>query len=350
MTAAPTDAPPLGFWKIAEAFPDHLALVDPDEREISAGELLASCNQLVHGLRAHGAPARRRGRDAAAQRRRGVRAVPRRRSGRLLPHPDQLAPRRPRDRVHRAGLRSEGVRRARALRRARQGRGRRDRLPRRGPLRRRRRHRHVPRVRGAEGRSADHRARRPPDGPGHELHVGHDRAPEGRAARAARTSTPRPAAATFGGMLYLFGLQPFDDNVHIVGSPLYHTAVLVFSGAAIHIGHTRRGDGQVDAAADAAPDRQVPRDQHAHGADAVRAAARGARRRAREVRRVVAAAHDPRGGAVPARREAPDARVVGSGDRRVLRRERRWRHATCSPRSGSSTRAPSGASGRSPRS
>ncbi len=39
-------------------------------------------------------------------------------------------------------------------------------------------------------------------------------------------------------MLYLFGLQPFDDNVHIVGSPLYHTAVLVFSGAAIHIGHT----------------------------------------------------------------------------------------------------------------
>jgi len=54
MTAAPTDAPPLGFWKIAETFPDHLALVDPDEREISAGELVASCNQLVHGLRAMG--------------------------------------------------------------------------------------------------------------------------------------------------------------------------------------------------------------------------------------------------------------------------------------------------------
>ena len=46
MTAASTDAPPLGFWKIAETYPDHLALVDPDEREISAGELLASCNQL----------------------------------------------------------------------------------------------------------------------------------------------------------------------------------------------------------------------------------------------------------------------------------------------------------------
>ena len=54
MAAAPTDAPALGFWKIAEAHPEHLALVDPDEREISAGELLASCNQLVHGLRAMG--------------------------------------------------------------------------------------------------------------------------------------------------------------------------------------------------------------------------------------------------------------------------------------------------------
>ncbi len=49
---------------------------------------------------------------------------------------------------------------------------------------------------------------------------------------------PETGGGTFGGMLYLFGLTPFDDNVHIVGSPLYHTAVLVFSGAAIHIGHT----------------------------------------------------------------------------------------------------------------
>ena len=40
----------LGFWKIAEADPDRLALVDPDEREISAGELLSKCNQIVHGL------------------------------------------------------------------------------------------------------------------------------------------------------------------------------------------------------------------------------------------------------------------------------------------------------------
>jgi len=42
----------------------------------------------------------------------------------------------------------------------------------------------------------------------------------------------------FSGMLFMFGLQPFDDNVHICGSPLYHTAVLVFAGGAIHAGHT----------------------------------------------------------------------------------------------------------------
>ncbi|HXY91625.1 MAG TPA: AMP-binding protein, partial [Acidimicrobiia bacterium] len=52
-TDAATDAPQ-GFWKIAEARPDHLALVDPDEGSVRAGELLASCNQLVHGLRAMG--------------------------------------------------------------------------------------------------------------------------------------------------------------------------------------------------------------------------------------------------------------------------------------------------------
>src|SRR5204863_4126578 len=34
--------------------PEHLAIVDPEERHVAAGELLASCNQLVQGLRAMG--------------------------------------------------------------------------------------------------------------------------------------------------------------------------------------------------------------------------------------------------------------------------------------------------------
>ncbi|MEX2031796.1 MAG: AMP-binding protein, partial [Dehalococcoidia bacterium] len=44
----------MGFWNIAQANPDHLAIVDPDEQHVAAGDLLASCNQVVHGLRAMG--------------------------------------------------------------------------------------------------------------------------------------------------------------------------------------------------------------------------------------------------------------------------------------------------------
>jgi long-chain acyl-CoA synthetase len=49
---ATTDA--LGFWKIAEADPDRLALVDPEGHELTFGELAAMTHQLVHGLRALG--------------------------------------------------------------------------------------------------------------------------------------------------------------------------------------------------------------------------------------------------------------------------------------------------------
>jgi long-chain acyl-CoA synthetase len=34
-----------------------------------------------------------------------------------------------------------------------------------------------------------------------------------------------------------FRIQPFDENVHICGSPLYHTAVLNFVGISIQLGH-----------------------------------------------------------------------------------------------------------------
>jgi long-chain acyl-CoA synthetase len=39
------------------------------------------------------------------------------------------------------------------------------------------------------------------------------------------------------GFLGMFDLKPEDDNVHICGSPLYHTAVLVFASSALHMGH-----------------------------------------------------------------------------------------------------------------
>ena len=47
----------------------------------------------------------------------------------------------------------------------------------------------------------------------------------------------RPEEAYLGGFLGIFGIQPFGDNVHLVCSPLYHTAVLQFAAASLHIGH-----------------------------------------------------------------------------------------------------------------
>lgn len=44
----------LGFWKIAEADPERLAVVDPDYNEITYGELAELTNRIVHGLRAAG--------------------------------------------------------------------------------------------------------------------------------------------------------------------------------------------------------------------------------------------------------------------------------------------------------
>ena len=41
----------------------------------------------------------------------------------------------------------------------------------------------------------------------------------------------------FTGFQQMFGVKPEDGNVHITGSPLYHTAVLMFASAAMHLGH-----------------------------------------------------------------------------------------------------------------
>ena len=45
---------PRGFWLWAEAEPTRPALIEADGRTTSAGELLAACNQVAHGLRSRG--------------------------------------------------------------------------------------------------------------------------------------------------------------------------------------------------------------------------------------------------------------------------------------------------------
>ena len=121
--------------------------------------------------------------------------------------------------------------------------------------------------------------------------------------------------------------SPHDDNVHICGSPLYHTAVLLFAASSIHLGHPVV---LMDKWTPEAMLELIERPQghpQPHGADAVPPPARPARGGAGELRRVVAAPHDPRRRAVPAGDQAPDDRVVGRRDRRVLRGHRGRRHA-----------------------
>ena len=49
---------------------------------------------------------------------------------------------------------------------------------------------------------------------------------------------PDEVLSMFAMILSFFEIQPQENNVHIVGSPLYHTAVLVHSSAALHYGHS----------------------------------------------------------------------------------------------------------------
>jgi long-chain acyl-CoA synthetase len=49
---------------------------------------------------------------------------------------------------------------------------------------------------------------------------------------------PDEVPVTAGWFFGIFGLAPLDGNVHLCGSPLYHTAVLNFVGISIQLGHT----------------------------------------------------------------------------------------------------------------
>src|SRR5262245_12628728 len=227
----------LGFWDIAKARPDHLALVDPDEREISAGELLGSANQLVHGLRDMGFQPG----DAVAM---------------LLPNCTEvfelyLA-------VTQAGFYLIPVNwhlvgpeiayivddcEAKVFvahaRFDEQAKAAADEIgfPAEGRFS----------VGGAIDGFRDYeelKAGQPGDTPADRqsgLVMNYTSGTTGRPKGVRRRlpgTEPEAGGRGFGGMLTMFGMQSFDDNVHIVGSPLYHTAVLVFAGSAIHTGHT----------------------------------------------------------------------------------------------------------------
>ena len=49
---------------------------------------------------------------------------------------------------------------------------------------------------------------------------------------------PDMVGSMYAMFLAMFGIEPLAGNVHLVGSPLYHTAVLMFTAGSLHYGHT----------------------------------------------------------------------------------------------------------------
>ena len=226
----------LGFWALAQADPDHLALVTPEGREVSAGELLAESNKLVHGLRALGlqvgdviAVVLPNSQEfielylAALQA--GWYLVP---VNHHLVGPEiayivsdseakALV-------VHErfADVATAAVEELGFPKEASFAIG------------------DVPGFRAFDELKAGQPADLPADrtmGAVMNYTSGTTGKPKG-VRRPLPGSPPEAGAIGLGGMLLMFRLQPQDGNVHIVGSPLYHTAVLVFGGGAMHLGHT----------------------------------------------------------------------------------------------------------------
>jgi long-chain acyl-CoA synthetase len=48
---------------------------------------------------------------------------------------------------------------------------------------------------------------------------------------------PDDAASLMSFFFGMFGIKPHEGNVHICGSPLYHTAVLIWASTSLHVGH-----------------------------------------------------------------------------------------------------------------
>ncbi|MFP3899945.1 MAG: acyl-CoA synthetase [Acidimicrobiia bacterium] len=225
----------VGFWKLAEEDPGRLALVDPSGAEVTYGELDAAANRLVHGLRALGLTT---GDGVAAVLPNGIEMVSlyfaaMQAGWYLTPINHHLVGPEIAYIVDdcEAGAFIGHERFGDACRAAAQAFA----LP-------------ADRCFGV-GQVAGFR-------PLSDLTDGQpDTRPEDRSAGAPMHYTsgttgrpkgvrrrlsgadPDAAAAAGGFLLRLFGTQPHDGNVHICGSPMYHTAVLAFASTSLHLGH-----------------------------------------------------------------------------------------------------------------
>ncbi len=225
-----------GFWNLAQQDPSHLALVTPDDERITAGELLARANRVVHGLRAlglgtgdvvttvlpNGAPMIEL---YLACTQAGMYLVPinhhltgpeiayivKDSGAKVMVGADRFAAA--------CGAAADELAFPASHRFA------------------------VGMVPGF--RAYDELTRGQPDTPPPDRTAGqvmnYTSGTTGRPKGVRRPLVPFDpdvVFSMFGMFLGMFGIQPKGDAVHIVGSPLYHTAVLLFAGGSLHFGHT----------------------------------------------------------------------------------------------------------------
>ncbi|HZT65093.1 MAG TPA: acyl-CoA synthetase [Acidimicrobiales bacterium] len=225
----------IGFWRLAQNDPSKLAVVDPEERQVTYGELLAESNRLVHGLRRLGlkegdgiVTVLPNGIDMYALYFAALQA-----GWYITPVNFHLAG--PEIAYIAEDCEAKAIVVHERFSEACEAAAKELSIP-------------------AEGRFAIGDV--PGFRPYRQLTDGQpETLPEGRVAgqamhytsgttgkpkgvrRSLSGANPDEVAGGLSGVLFMFGLQPDDGNVHICGSPLYHTAVLVFSSAALHLGH-----------------------------------------------------------------------------------------------------------------
>ncbi len=225
-----------GFWALAHEHPGKLALVDPDGTEFTAGQLLGRTNQVVHGLRALGLQT---GDVVATLLPNGVEVfelylAALQAGWYLVPINHHLiAPEVAyilKDSDAKAFVTHERFAEVAADAAGRAG----------------LKHEHtfaIGAIPDFESYAAmrDAQSTRDPDdrtiGDVMNYTSGTTGNPKG-VFRKLSGATPEEAALGLSGILFLFGIGPDDPDVHIVGSPLYHTAVIRYSGASIHLLHT----------------------------------------------------------------------------------------------------------------
>ena len=190
--------------------------------------------------------------------------------------------------------------------------------------------------------AAHHAAGRGARGPGDVLLIGHHRPAEGDPVPAPRPHDARRAPAR--------AVREPDHQPGRRRLPLPRAAVPHGSGGLLVDGPSggRHHGGPRAVGPDRVPrgHRALPRHHRAVRADDVRAAPQAAAGGAGALRRVVAAAGQPRGGAVPGGGEAADHRVArGRSCGSTTPAPRTWAPPWSAPRSGSPTPAPSGSRG-----